>query len=186
MKTLLLFFGLLLNFAANSQESCNLKKSIFNEIFAIDSADIKCIAQSSTKKNTLFFTFGIWCAPCRLHLPNAIKTAEDNDLDFYVILVDAENDSRTTQAINYLREIKDNINIVILKDEVYGVKRSKKNKKFVTEITPAEFENIEDYSKYILLNKTGKVIMVTNWKDNKDNDWRDDTEMIKKRILPLL
>ena len=49
-----------------------------------------------------------------------------------------------------------------------------------------ELENIDDYSKYILLNKDGKVLMVTNFKDNKGDDWRDDTKMVKKKLLPLL
>lgn len=186
MKGKILLVSLLLNFLLNAQENCNLKTSKENDIYAIDTKDIKCIAQNSTKKNTLFFTFGIWCEPCRLHLPNAIKFAKENNLDFYVLLVEAENDEKTKQAIDYLKKIKNDINVVVLKDEIYGVKRSKKNKKFVAEITPKELENIDDYSKYILVNKDGKVIMVTNWKDNKGNDWRDDTEMVKKRILPLL
>lgn len=169
-----------------AQENCNLKKSTYNDIYAIDTNDVKCIAKNSTTKNTLFFTFGIWCEPCVLHLPNAIKFAEENNLNFYVLLVEAENDIKTTQAINYLKRIKKDINIAIVKDENYGNKRSKKNKKFVTEITPKELENIDDYSKYILLNKEGEVLMVTNWKDNRGNDWRDDKEMVKKRILPLL
>lgn len=186
MKQKILFISLFINFLMVAQEKCNLKKSIYNDIYAIDANDINCIAKNSIKKNTLFFTFGIWFEPCRLHLPNAIKFAKENDLDFYVLLVEAENDEKTKQAIDYLKKIKTDINVVVLKDEIYGVKRGKKNKKFVAEITPKEFENIDDYSKYILVNKDGKVIMVTNWKDNKGNDWRDDTEMVKKRILPLL
>jgi len=169
-----------------AQEKCNLKKSIYNDIYAIDAGDINCIAKNSTKKNTLFFTFGIWCEPCRLHLPNGIKFAEENDLDFYVLLVENENDEKTKQAVDYLKKIQNNIKVVVLKDDIYGLKRNKKNKKFVAEITPKEFENIDDYSKYILVNKDGKVKMVTNWKDNKGNNWRDDTEMVKRRILPLL
>lgn len=186
MKQKIVVISLFMSFLLVAQEKCNLKKSIYNDIYAIDTNDINCMAKNSNKKNTLFFTFGIWCEPCRLHLPNAIKFAKEHDLEFYVLLVEAENDEMTKQAIDYLKKIKDDINVVVLKDEIYGVKRRKKNKKFVTEITPKEFENIDDYSKYILVNKEGKVVMVTNWKDNKGNDWRDDTEMVKKKILPLL
>ncbi|MES2747839.1 MAG: hypothetical protein V4648_05645 [Bacteroidota bacterium] len=181
-----MLFSLLLAIASYSQKNCSLEYSKKNAIYAVDTNDIKCIAENSETKNTLFFTFGIWCEPCRLHLPNAIKFAEENNITFYVLLVEAEEDELTKQAIDYLKKIKTNIKIIVLKDEKYGVKRSKKNKKFVAEITPKELENIPDYSKYILLNKAGKVLMVTNWKDNKENDWRDDTEMVKKRIVPLL
>lgn len=185
MKKIILF-SLFISFIAYSQDNCNLHFSKKNEIYAVDTNEIKCIAQNSNKKNTLVFTFGTWCEPCRLHLPNAIKFANENDLNFYVLLVEAEEDPITKQSIDYLKSIKSDIKVIILKDEIYGTRRSKKNKKFVSEITPEEFENIADYSKYILINNKGKVLMVTNWKDNKENDWEDDTEMVKKRILPLL
>ena len=186
MKQSITYFIILLSLTSYSQRNCNLQLSKNNDIYAVDVTEMKCIAQNSDKKNTLFFTFGIWCEPCRLHLPNAIKFAAENNVDFYVVLVEAETDGLAKQAIDYLKKIKSDINILILKDEIYGLKRSKKNKKFVTEITPKELENIADYSKYILINNTGKVLMVTNWKDNQENDWTDDTKMVKKRIAPLL
>ena len=122
----------------------------------------------------------------RLHLPTAIKLAKDHDLEFYVLLLEAEGDVRTAEAIAYLHDIDKNIKIVVLKDAVYGEKRGRKNKKFVTEITPKNFTTIDDYSKYIVLDKKGEVTMVTSWKDNKDNDWRDDSEMVQKRVVPVL
>lgn len=186
MRTGILICCLVATFLSVAQEKCNLRFSEKEKIYAIDTKDIKCIAENSGKKNTLFFTFGVWCKPCRLHLPNAIRFSTENDVNLYVLLVEAEGDKKTKEAIDYLRGVKEDIKIVILKDELYGVKRSQKNKKFLKEITPKEFENIDDYSKYILLNNKGEVVMVTNWKDNNGNDWRDDSEMIKKRIVPLL
>lgn len=186
MSTRLLICCLLITFLSKAQEKCNLSFSKKEKIYAVDTNDIKCMTENSAKKNTLFFTFGVWCKPCRLHLPNAIQFSIDNDVNFYVLLVEAEGHEKTKEAIDYLKAIKEDIKIVILKDEKYGDKRNEKNKKFVKEITPKEFENIDDYSKYILLNSKGEVIMVTNWKDNEGNDWRDDSEMIKKKILPLL
>ena len=41
-------------------------------------------------------------------------------------------------------------------------------------------------SKYIVIDKKGKVLMVTNWKDNREYDWEDDSNMIKERIIPIL
>ncbi|MEN2400944.1 hypothetical protein GKZ90_0014255 [Flavobacterium sp. MC2016-06] len=186
MKNRILFFILLFTFLSNAQENCNLQFSKKDEIYAIDTKDLKCIAENSKTKNTIFFTFGVWCKPCRLHLPNAIQFSIENNIDLYILLVEAEGDEKTKEAIKYLKGIKEDIKIVILKDELYGTKRSEKNKKFVTEITPKDFENIDDYSKYILLNNKGEILMVTNWKDNNGNDWRDDSKMIQKKILPLL
>lgn len=186
MKTGILICSLLITFLSSAQVNCDLHFSKKEKIYAIDTKDIKCIAENSLKKNTLFFTFGIWCKPCRLHLPNAIQFSIENNIDFYVLLLEVEGDEKTKQAIDYLRGINEDIKIVILKDELYGLKRNEKNKKFVEEITPERFEVIDDYSKYILLNNKGEVLMVTNWKDNKGNDWKDDKEMVKKRVLPLL
>jgi hypothetical protein len=47
----------------------------------------------------------------------------------------------------------------------YCKKENKKYKKFLTEITPDEFNNINGKSKYILLDNQGKVLMVTSYKD---------------------
>jgi thiol-disulfide isomerase/thioredoxin len=186
MKKIILLFCVLYSIFSQSQEKCNIRLLKNLDIHAIDSNDLKCLAINSNKKNTLFFTFGIWCEPCRLHLPNAIKFAKENDINFYVLLMEAEEDIKTIQAFDYIKKIGNDIKIVIIKDETYGVKRNNKNKKFLTDITPKEFENIDDYSKYILLNNKGEILKVTNWKDNKGNDWRDDTNMIKKCLLPLL
>jgi hypothetical protein len=41
-------------------------------------------------------------------------------------------------------------------------------------------------SKYIILDKLGTVLMVTNWKNNRENDWEDDSQMIEKTIKPIL
>ncbi|KOS04843.1 hypothetical protein AM493_01375 [Flavobacterium akiainvivens] len=143
------------------------------------------MAQTSGKKNTLFYTFGIWCEPCRLHLPTAIKLAKDYDLEFYVLLVDSETSAKTPRAVEYLQKQDKDLKIAILKDAVYGEKTQKRNTKFVTEVTPPEFEMVDDYSKYILLNNQGKVIMVTNWQDNPGS-WEDDSDMVEIKIVPLL
>ena len=186
MIRLVAFFAIISSLVSHAQDNCNLKNSAANPILAVDTADIKCISQNSAKPKTLFFTFGIWCSPCRAHLPGAIKLAADRDLDFYVLLLEKEDDQKTADAIVYLRNLKPDIKIAILKDSVYGEKRTKKNKKFVAEITPKEFEVIDDYSKYILLDQQGQVLLVTNWKDNRDSkDWRDDSA-VHQKIISLL
>lgn len=185
MRLSLLFLSLFIYSGLFAQD-CNTRASSTSGVVAIDAADVKCIAESSSKSNTLFYTFGIWCEPCRLHLPNAIKLAKDHNLDFYVLIVDAEGTDKANQAVAYLKKLDKNLKVAIYKNDVYGDKTQKRNKQFVKEITPKQFETIDDFSKYILLNKKGEVIMVTNWKDNKDNDWKDDSKMIQKRIIPLL
>ena len=168
--------------------NCELVKSKSDKIFTVDKDDIICLAKNSEKEKTLVYTFGIWCAPCIKHIPNAIKLARENNLDFYVLLIDKENSDKELNAIEFLKQVQEKINfeikVVILKDE--NGKPNKKYKQFLTEITPAKFENINDMSKYIILDNLGEVLMVTNWKDNSENDWEDDSKMIENRIKPIL
>ena len=72
--------------------------------------------------------------------------------------------------------------------KIWKVKENQKNTRdFLKKITPAQFENIDDMSKYIVLNKEGVVQLVTNYKDSeKDPDWKDDKPMVKRIVLPLL
>jgi thiol-disulfide isomerase/thioredoxin len=180
--------SLILLFTVYAQAQEIAKDNIGNRvnIISVDANSITAMAKKSDKKNTLFYTFGIWCEPCRLHLPYAVKLAKEYDLNFYVLLVDSKDSKdRVSMAVGFIREIDKDLKIAILSDEVYGTKVKKRNRKFVTEITPAQFENIDDFSKYILLDNTGKVIMVTNYKDN-DGDWKDDKKMVEKKIVPLL
>ena len=183
MKRFLLLLAFVCSLNANAQQTKTELKNV--NITTVDSNDIYKLAQKSGKKNTLFYTFGIWCEPCRLHLPTAIKLAKDYDMEFYVLLVDPQTSEKITGAVTYLQKLDKNIKIGVLKDAVYGDKTKKRNKKFVTEITPPQFENIDDFSKYIVLNAKGEVIMVTNWKDNP-GDWKDDSDMVTNRIVPLL
>jgi len=118
-------------------------------------------------------------------LPNAIKLSKEYKMNFYVLLIEKEENEIVKSTINYLKKIKPDIKILILKDD-YGKRRNKKYKEFLSEITPSKFENINGMSKYIIIDKKGEVIMVTNWKDNRDNDWKDDTKMIEKTIIPIL
>lgn len=186
IKLLLPCFVFLFPIQVFSQSHCDTAKSFYDHVKAANAADMICLAKTSAKTKTLFYTFGSWCAPCRAHLPNAMKLTKDYNLDFYVLLIEKENSGKTQEAISYLRNIDSAINILILKDQTYGDASGKKYKKFLSEITPRKFENINDMSKYIILNNTGEVLMVTNWKDNRKNDWRDDSEMIKSRIIPVL
>jgi len=186
MKRFLILCAFAYSVCACAQQPAEIKSTRAKvNIMTVDSNDVYKLAQQSGKKNTLFYTFGIWCEPCRLHLPTAIKLAKEYDLEFYVLLVDPQNSDKITKAVDYLLKIDKDIKIAVLKDAVYGDKRQERNTKFVTEVTPPQFEMIDDYSKYILLNNTGKVIMVTNWQDNPDT-WEDDSDMVKIKIVPLL
>ena len=185
-KAVVILISLLNSVTSLAQSECNVSKSFYNDVTAVNYQDVICLSKKSTKEKTLFFTFGIWCAPCRHHLPNAIKLSQDYNLDFYVLLIEKENSEKTKQAIDYLQKIDKNIKILVLKDVSYGSKPGKKYEKFLNEITPTNFENIDDMSKYIIINNQGEIIMVTNWKDNKGNDWKDDSKMIKNRIIPVL
>ena len=168
-----------------AQTGCSTA-SFYIGVNAVNAKDILCLSKTSDKDKTLFFTFGIWCSPCRHHLPNAMKLAKDKNLDFYVLLIEKENSDKTKKAIDYLKAIDSSMKILVLKDSSYGTAAGKKYKKFLKEITPPQFENIDGMSKYIVIDRNEKVLMVTNWKKKKKNDWKDDSEMIKTRILPVL
>lgn len=185
MKKLLLICALLCAVYGTAQDKTDGEQKGVS-IVTVDADAVRAIAKESTEKYTLFYTFGIWCEPCILHLPTAMKLAKEHNLNFYVLLVDSQGSERLPRTVSYLLEQDKDMKIAILADSVYGERTAKRNKKFVREITPPQFEAIDDFSKYILLNREGKVIMVTNYKDNEGNDWRDDSKMVQKRIVPLL
>jgi len=169
-------------------EECHLVKSTSGEIYTVDSFDLICLASSSQKEKTLIFTFGTWCKPCKYKLPDAIKLAKDYDLQFYVLLLEYENSKRERSAIEYLDDIKKTYDFefdtFILKDE--NGEPDKKYRQFLKQITPPQFENINGMSKFIIVDKSGEVLMVTNSKDNKGNNWKDASKMIEERIVPIL
>ena len=165
---------------------CELLRSQYHNINIVDKDDFICISKNTTKNKTLIYTFAIWCKPCIVSLPEAIKLADDYNLDLYVLLIEKESDKRVKQAVDYLKDLRKDINYLVLKDAKYGLKSRAKYKKFLLEITPKEFENIDCLSKYILIDKNGKVIMVTNWKDIYFDGIKDETKMIQKKIVPLL
>ncbi|MCF6306327.1 MAG: hypothetical protein L3J09_00045 [Flavobacteriaceae bacterium] len=171
---------------SQSETNCNLKQSKNNEINAVDANDFVCLAKNTEKDKIIVFTFGLWCSPCIAHLDNAISLKENYNVDFYVLLVDNEDENELIKkTIIFLRKKREDINIVILKDE-YGKRRNRKYKNFLKEMTPNEFENIGGMSKYLVYNNEGKVIMVTTWKDREGDDWRDDSSTLKNKVIPLL
>jgi thiol-disulfide isomerase/thioredoxin len=168
------------------RSNCLSQKSKSELIYTVNSEEVICLAKSSLREKTLVFSFGIWCAPCIKHLPNAIELSKKYNLQFLVLLIDEEGSKRELSAISYLEKAISEVEFqtLILKD--LNGKPKKKYKHFLNSITPAEFENISGMSKYILINNEGKVLMVTNWKDNRENKWDDDSKMIQQKLVPLL
>jgi len=182
-KILLLL--LTINSISYSQSNiCNLTKNI-NGLYEVNKTDVLCLSKHS-EKPMLIYTFGIWCKPCIAHLPNVLKLRDDYDLNLYILPIEKKDSKNAKIAIDYLTKQGENIQIIFIKDE-YGNSKNRRYKNFLKDITPSNFENINDLSKYILINNEGEVIMVTNYKDNLDNDnWKDDRKMIVKKIIPLL
>ena len=176
------------NILSAQNEECHLIKSASGKIYTVDSFDILCLAETSKKEKTMVFTFGTWCKPCRYHLPDAIMLAKEYDLEFFVLLTDEENSQREVSAITYLQNIMKthqyNFDVFILKDE-NGIPK-KKYRKFLRQLTPSKFEYTEGMSKYIVIDKNGEVLMVTNWKDRQDKHWKDDSLLIQNRLIPVL
>lgn len=173
-------------FSQTPIEKCRLPPSYYEKIYSVTADDLSCLAKNSEKPNTLFFSFGKWCTPCIYHIPTFFVIEKFYNVDLYVLLVDPESHLLTKEARDMVLEAYPNAKILVIKDmESKG--KSKKYKDFLKKITPAQFENIDDMSKYIVLNKEGVVQLVTNYKDSeKDPDWKDDKPMVKRIVLPLL
>ena len=167
-------------------EKCKISKSYYDGIYSVTSEDVKCLAKNSDQPNTLFYTFGSWCTPCIYHIPSFFALEKYYNVDLYVLLVDKEDNRFAEQGRDVVLEAFPNAKILIIKDLDKGGK-SKKYKDFLAKITPPKFENINDMSKYIILNQQGEVQMVTTWKDAKDDpDWKDDKPMVRRIVLPFL
>lgn len=167
-------------------EKCKISKSYYDGIYSVTTEDIKCLAKKSDQPNTLFFTFGSWCQPCIYHIPAFYAIEKYYKVDLYVLLVDKEDSHFAEEGRDMILDAFPNAKILVIKDLDRGGK-SKKYKDFLAKITPSKFENIDDMSKFIVLNQTSEVQMVTTWKDSKDDpDWKDSKPMVRRIVLPLL
>ena len=171
-------------FAQNSKV-CNIQKSEFIDAEKVDKSDLICIAKNSDKPYTIFYTLASWCAPCRMHFPDTIELEKTNKVNIYVVLVESEKDKRIMNAIDFIKSKSESVKYGVLKDEVYGTKTGKRNKKIATEMTPENNELIDDYGKLILVDKSGKIHYATNWKDY-EGDSKNAKKMIESKILPLI
>ncbi|MFZ1527849.1 MAG: thioredoxin family protein [Ferruginibacter sp.] len=108
-----------------AQTGCSAP-SFYSAANAVNAKHLFCLGKTSGKDKILFFTFGIWCGPCRHHLPNAIKLSKDKNLDFYVLLIEKENSDKTKKAIDYLKAIDSSMKILVLKDSSYGTTPDRK------------------------------------------------------------
>ena len=190
MKKTLLFLFLSTIILVQAQNTIKITRNENETLPKPIKIDKKSLLKIAENKTVLIYTFSIFCQPCILHLKNAVQLAKDYNVDFYVLLfqkAEKKEKAKTNKqdAIRYLTQNYKDIKILNISDK-YGVSNRKSYKNFLTDITPKEFENINDFSKYILM-KNGKVIMVTNYKDaEKYNDWKNDMPMLKEKIIPLL
>ncbi|MBB4805055.1 thiol-disulfide isomerase/thioredoxin [Chryseobacterium defluvii] len=176
-------------FLFSQQTECGLQKSEFIDFPTVDKESISCIAKNSEKKATVFYTLASWCVPCVKHLPDALQLEKDFNTDVYVVLVEAEDDERIKRAINIVKRASQDAKILVLKNSVYKGGVKKRNSAFVKQITPKQFETIPDFSKFIVLNNQGEVVMVTNWKDYKEIDRKNREnvqQMLSHTVIPLL
>ncbi len=171
-------------YSPNTTE-CNIQQSETIDVQIVDKDDIICIAKNSDKPFTVIYTLASWCSPCRMHFPDALDLEKTGKVSLFVVLVESEKDKRIINAINFIQSASPEVKFGVLKDELYGTKTRKRNKKFATEITPENNELIDDYGKFILIDRSGKVLYVTNWKDYNEES-KDAKKMLKNKILPLL
>ena len=192
-------------FEINAQtEKCNLEKSNYSELHTVDVEQTICLAQNSDKDITVFYTFADWCSPCKKTFPEAIKLSEEYNVDFYVLLVDKEGDDfYNNRAISTINSYNKQLKAVIISDSLYSAKNLKYvNKKrlieiratrhrekydnYVTQITPPEFENSADMSKFIVINKKGEVLLVTNYNDYKNAEGKDDDSVCFQKVIKAI
>lgn len=190
MKVLLTLFLFLGTLYVQAQDGCDIKVNHQN-LQIVDYEKVKCLAMNSQKSNTIVYKFGIWCQPCIYHLPQALALEQEYDVDVYVLIIDPENTQFITRALVFFKEFdaeyQQKTKLLLLEDVEGKKSRSKKYKLFLAQITPSHFENINDMSKYIVLNKKGETVLVTNYKHSKqDVDWTDDRPMLKRLVIPLL
>jgi len=173
---------------------CDIKKNELGNAYLVDAKAILCLAKNADEERTLFYTFASWCKPCIEHLPDLVALSIVHDININFVLIDKENNIRVKWATdilsNYKRVIKENYeqdfkyNILVLKDETG--RRKKNYLKFLTEITPPQFEVINDMGKHIVIDKSGEVLLVTSYKDKTENNELDDAGILKEKVLPLL
>ena len=100
------------------------------------------------------------------------------------MLTDEENSYGEKAALEYLDYMKNlhriEFETFILRDE--DGSQNLKYLRFLRRITPDNFENHNGMSKHILIDKSGEVLMVTNWKDSK----KYKSKLIEEKIIPLL
>lgn len=185
MKKILISGMLLCSYFGIAQEACELMQNESKNCKIVNVEDVRCIAENSENENTIFFTFGLWCSPCRLHLKDAIALKENYDVHLIILLSEKEDDELITRTIDYLHKQDESLEIMMMKD-TYGKRQGQKYKNFLKEITPEGTKSILGMSKYIVLDKKGKVQKITTWKDNKDNDWQDNSKVLEEHVIPLL
>lgn len=175
-------------------EPCNLEKNELGNAYLVDAKDIRCLAKNSEQEISMFYTFAEWCKPCLKHIPALIPFVIENEIDLYIVLIDRENNIRVEWAEIILKrfeqEIRDHyqedfsFKLYVLKDE--GGRPRKKYNKFLTEITPLQFEVIGDLGKHIVMNKSGEVLLVTSYKDNPENLEGKNSHVLNEVIRPVL
>jgi thiol-disulfide isomerase/thioredoxin len=197
-----IIFSILLCFVslaiAAQNDSCTLVKSSYSDLQTVNIEDMRCLARNSEKDITIFYTFAAWCSPCIKHLPDAVSFAEQQNADLYVLLVDRENEDDVARALKVLKGKE--LNIVILSDSLYrpdlrvkkipkfrlvvinGEKAVNKYINFITEITPPQFESLAHMSKYIILNKSGKVFFVSTYKDSQNEKGKADESLLLENV----
>ncbi|MDR1653622.1 MAG: hypothetical protein LBS01_08280 [Prevotellaceae bacterium] len=164
-----------------------------------------CIAKNSDKDFTVFYTFASWCGPCIANLPDAVNFSETNNANMYVLLIDGEwGRSDVANAVAILKKKNITQPAVILSDSLYptaklrnkkpakfvlvdfGIQNRKKYANFVKLITPQRFKPENGMSKYIIFNKEGEVVFVSNSDDCINEKGEYDYSLLLNKMSSAL
>lgn len=174
-----------LNCISQNLANCNIQNSETIAAPKLDKETLICIAKNSNKPYTVFYTLASWCEPYRMHFPHTLDLEKTGKFNLFVVLVEAEKDPKIKNAISFIQSKSENVQFGVLNDEKYGIKVGKKNTKLATEITPNGSKVIDDFGKFILVDRSGQILYVTNYKDY-DKDWKNSKQTLEKKIIPLL
>lgn len=189
MKNFILFFLFAINISAQST-NCELKKSESLDLYKVDRDKLICIAKNSEMPLSVFYTFTSWCAPCRMHMPNVIELGEKYNINFYVLLTESEKDKGVLNAVDFVKGISKDTQMLILDDAVYGKSTRTRNNKFISEISNRKKEFNPGYGVCIVVNKKGEILKVTNnvtdYKKKSDGTWESYQELLNREVVPFL
>ena len=139
-----------------------------NHVYLIDNEDFDSLLNVGNSEYKLVYTYAAWCKPCIETLPKVLDLVEknENEIDFYLITPEDENDNTEFKRIRYkLKEAG-------YKGPIFNIsnKHSKRYKKKYISFVENISTEIKDYGLSLILffDKDNKLLVSSTYlKDEK-------------------